>query len=406
MISSKQKSTINNEAFLRFKKKVMDVPEPFPLKKFRKLSWDKMKKASWDDLDREDWRYTRYDSFFPPAFVDFNSNDTSICGLTKKDIRSGVKVLKYPEQLTGILPFIQNNEQINASNDKWTFLNFSLFNDGVFIEVPKNYKVEGLLYVKHIFPGDGLSFPLSCINLNEGSELNIIEEFKGVENSAKDVISHAIINLGDNSKLNHVFVQNLSRKSKGLHYQRAFLGRDAEFQDHSVQLGSKMTRVVQNVDLNAPGGYLKSYGLVYARSDQHVDIQTSQVHNAPYTGGELLYRHVLTDRAKSIFKGKIVIEKEKTFCNSSQKNENLLLSSKAEAISLPKLEILNNEVKCSHGGTISSIDEDQLFYLTSRGISMSDARKMIIEGFFEEIIKKSATQEIADIISKKIKEVL
>ncbi len=406
MEAVKQTSSMNNQPFLSFKKRIMDNPEPFPLKKFRKISWDKMEKSSWSELDREDWRYTRYDSFFPSTFIYSGSNKTTICGLTKKDIKFGVRVIKYPDQTNGILRFIQEDDQINYFNDKWIFLNFSLFNDGVFIEIPKNHKVEGLIYVQHHSPGEGLGFPLTYINLNEGSELSIIEEFKGEENSTKDIISNTIINLEDNSKLNHVFIQNLSKKSKGLHYQNAFLERDSIFNTHSVQIGSKISRFIQNVELRGPGGYLKNYGLLYGCNGQHIDIQTNQVHKAPYTGGELLYRHVLTDRAKSIFKGKIVIEKGKTFCNSSQKNENLLLSPKAEAISLPKLEILNNEVKCSHGGTISSIDEEELFYLTSRGIGMDDARKMIIEGFFEEIIKKTATQDIADIISKKIKEAL
>ncbi len=146
--------------------------------------------------------------------------------------------------------------------------------------------------------------------------------------------------------------------------------------------------------------------MLYGRDRQHLEIQTNQVHKAHHTCGEALYRHVLTDRAKSIFKGKIIIEKDQVFCNATQKNENLLLSPKAEAISLPKLEILNNDVQCSHGATISSIDEDQLFYMTSRGIGMDNARKMIVEGFFEEIIKKSATKDMAEVISRKVKEML
>ncbi|MEE9164991.1 MAG: Fe-S cluster assembly protein SufD, partial [Nitrospinota bacterium] len=296
--------------------------------------------------------------------------------------------------------------QANFFYDKWTLLNTSLFNRGVFIEIPKNYKAEGTLNIQHDFVEGGLEFPFTYLKLNEGSELNLIEEYNGGINGLKHVVGNTIINQAAGSKLNHVFIQNLSRESKGLFYQNAVLDRDAEFQTHSVHLGSKTARAIQNIEFREQGGCLKNYGLLYGRNRQHFDIQITQTHKAPYTGGEVLYRHVLADRAKSIFKGKIVIEKEEAFCNATQKNENLLLSPKAEAISLPKLEILNNDVQCSHGATISSIDEDQLFYMTSRGIGMDNARKMIVEGFFEEIIKKSATKDMAEVISRKVKEML
>ncbi len=402
----KDKFSRNDRALFNYYKKIINIPEPFPLKKFRKTAWTKMEKMFWSDLDREDWRYTKCDVFFPDAFITAGSYQIAISGLSDKDVSSGSRAIKYPEQMSEVIRPIQENGQFSYFYDKWTLLNTSLFNRGVFIDIPKNYKTKGTLYIKHNFAEDGLEFPFTYIKLNEGSELNVIEEYSGIEAGSKIVISNTVINLADNSKLNHVFIQSLSSESKGLFYQNAVFGKDTEFQTHSVQLGSKTGRVIQNIELRAPGGYVKNFGLLYGRDRQHLDIQTTQVHKAPHTGGEALYRHVLTDRAKSIFKGKIIIEKDQVFCNATQKNENLLLSKKAEAVSLPKLEILNNEVQCSHGATISSLDEDQLFYLISRGIGMDDARKMIIEGFFEEILKKSASQEITEIILKKLKIIL
>ena len=404
--SRNNKALFNYYKFYNCYKKIKGTPEPFLLKKFRKTAWTEMGKSFWGDLNREDWRYTKYDVFFPGAFISSNSYNITIKGLTDKDISAGVRAIKYPEQMSEVLPFIQDNGQTGYFYDKWTLLNASLFNRGVFVDIPKNYKAERTLYIQHNFAENGMEFPLTYIKLNEGSELNLIEEYNGGMHGLKHIISNTIINLAANSKLNHVFIQTLSRESRSLFYQNAVLGRDSEFQTHSVHLGSKTGRVIQNIEFREPGGYLKNYGLLYGCKKQHIDIETNQIHKAPHTGGELLYRHVLADRAKSIFKGKIVIEKGKTFCNATQKNENLLLSPKAEAISLPKLEISNDEVQCSHGVTISSIDDEQLFYLASRGIGMNEARKMIVEGFFEEIIKKSATQDIAEVISRKVKEVL
>ncbi len=405
IIKDKNKFSRNDRALFNYYKKMINTPEPFPLKKFRKTAWEKMEKLFWGELDREDWRYTNYDVFFPDTFIT-GSYQIAISGLSDKDVSSGVRAIKYPEQMNDVIPFISDNGQVNFFYDKWTLLNASLFNKGVFVDIRKNYKAEGTLNIQHDFAGGGLEIPLTYIKLNEGSELNLIEEYNGGTSGSEHVISNTIIDLAANSKLNYVFIQNLSKDSKGLFYQNAFLDRDAELQVHSIHLGSKTGRVIQNVELREPGSYLKNFGLLYGSGRQHFDIETNQVHKAPHTGGELLYRHVLADRAKSIFKGKIVIEKDETFCSATQKNENLLLSPKAEAISLPKLEILNNEVQCSHGVTISSIDDEQLFYLTSRGIGMDNARKIIVEGFFEEIIKKSATQSIAEVISRKVKEVL
>ncbi len=365
-----------------------------------------MEKMLWSDLDREDWRYTKYDVFFSKTFVLNSASQIAISGLSDKDISSGVRAVKYSDQMSDVMTWFEDRELTGFFYDKWTLLNTSLFNQGVFVEIPKDYKTEGTLTIAHNYTENDFEVPFTFIKLNKGSELDLIEEYEGGVSSLNHVISNTIIELADDSKINHVFIQNLSRESRGLFYQNAVLGRGAEFQTHSVHLGSKTGRVIQNIDFRGPGGYLKNFGLLYGRDRQHLDIQTTQVHKAPHTGGETLYRHVLADRSKSIFKGKIIIEKDKTFCNATQKNENLLLSPGAEAVSLPKLEIFNDEVQCSHGSTISSIDEDQLFYLTARGISMDNARRMIIEGFFDEIIKKASTQDIAGFISKKIKESL
>ncbi len=396
----------NEEAFSSYHKRIIDTSELLPFKKFRETCSVQMGKAPWSSEDREDWRYTSSDLFYPDFTLESGSYKTSITGLTEKDIRSGVRAIKDPEKMNEVVSFIQENKETSFLRDKWTLLNAAFFSGGVFLNIPKDYKAEGIIYLHHDFTGYGPEFPLTYIKLDRGSELNIVEEYKGDERGAKTVISSTIIELEADSKLNHVFIQNLSPESKGLFYQKTGIGRDAFFQTHSVQLGSKLARVIQKIKLNAPGGYFKNFGLLYGRNKQHLDIQADQIHSAPHTGGEVLHRHALTDSAKSIFKGKIVIEKGKTFCNSTQKNENLLLSPKAMAISLPKLEIENNEVQCSHGATISSIDEDQLFYLTSRGIEINDARKMIVEGFFDEVIEKSTVEGLKKIISKKIKEAL
>ena len=144
------------------------------------------------------------------------------------------------------------------------------------------------------------------------------------------------------------------------------------------------------------GAHVEMLSLVAADADQEIDQRTLQSHNAPHTTSELLFKNTLADKAKTIFSGLIKVSEDAQLTDAYQTNRNLLLSNTAEANSLPGLEILANDVKCSHGATTSQIDPEEIFYMNARGIDKAHAHELIVYGFFEEIIERIDCEELAD----------
>jgi Fe-S cluster assembly protein SufD len=197
-------------------------------------------------------------------------------------------------------------------------------------------------------------------------------------------LNHIIVKEG--AKLNRILVQRLNGHSTFNHLEKIELHKNAQINNISLQLGSRQSRVESKGVIHAEGADFSNYSLSLGRNEQLFDQRTIQHHCAPNGRSNLLFKNALLDNSKSVFSGLIKVEPEAQNTDSFQTNRNLLLSPEAEADSLPGLEILANEVKCSHGATTSKIDEQELFYLQSRGMTKKQSEKLIVLGFFEEII--------------------
>ena len=164
--------------------------------------------------------------------------------------------------------------------------------------------------------------------------------------------------------------------------------KDALLSNIAVHLGSEQTRVESKGSLTEDGAEFENSSITLGRENQLFDQRTMQHHLSRNGKSTLSFKNALLDKSRSVFSGLIKVENDAQNTNAYQTNRNLLLSDNAEADSMPGLEILANEVKCSHGATTSKIDEQELFYLLSRGISRSVAERLIVLGFFEEVIEK------------------
>ncbi len=164
----------------------------------------------------------------------------------------------------------------------------------------------------------------------------------------------------------------------------------------ALNMGSSYARLENQVNILGAGANVKMYSLTVATGEQEFDQRTLQTHDAPSAVSDLLYKNALFDNARTIFSGMIRVEPDAQFTDAYQTNRNLLMSPKAEAVSLPGLEIEANDVKCSHGATTGQVDDAQLFYLQSRGIPKPVAYKLLVTGFFEEIIEKVNDDELAE----------
>ena len=173
-------------------------------------------------------------------------------------------------------------------------------------------------------------------------------------------------------------------------------GRNTSVKNLAVNIGAERARYENQSRIEGPGADVKMYSLTVAEENQEFDQRTYQTHKAENAVSDLLYKNALLDNARTIFSGLIKVAENAQQTDAYQTNRNLLLDPTAEANALPGLEILANNVKCSHGATTGNVDPEELFYMMQRGISKREAMKLMVFGFFEEVIEKIDNEELAD----------
>ena len=183
-------------------------------------------------------------------------------------------------------------------------------------------------------------------------------------------------------------IQNLSRETWHFATHHARVARDAELDWVAGGFGSKKGKVRIQNDLAGPGATSRVTGAYFADGEQHLDYDTFQEHIAPRTESDFAFKGALRDQASTVWRGMIRVENEAQQTNAYQENRNLMLSPKAHADSIPGLEILANDVRCTHGSTTGQVDREQLFYLMARGLSRQEAERIIVRGFFQDILDR------------------
>lgn len=268
----------------------------------------------------------------------------------------------------------------------------ALWDRGLFLYVPRNVHIAAPVTARITSRQDGVAiFPRTIVVLEEGAEVTLIETFQSDPSSPHTTTSchaRAEFYCGAGSRLHHVAVQNWHRDMRHLAHQHARVGRDARYQTHAIALGSKVAKQINEVVLAEPGADATMSGLSFGSAAQQIDHHTLQTHLAPHTASNLLYKTVLKDTAVSVYTGLIRMAPAAQQATAYQASRNLLLSEQCAANAIPQLEIEANDVKCSHGATMGPVDEEQCFYLMSRGCSRPDAETMIALGFFGELLQR------------------
>jgi Fe-S cluster assembly protein SufD len=188
-----------------------------------------------------------------------------------------------------------------------------------------------------------------------------------------------------------------------MQFNSTVVRRDARVQSLNLHLGAKQARHESLSQLQAPGGFSEMLALTVASGAREFDQRTLQIHQAPNTKSDLLYKNALLDKSRTIFSGLIVVDPDAQKTDAYQSNRNLMLSEDAESNSLPGLEIQANDVRCTHGSTSAPIDADQAFYLKSRGIPEEAANELLIFGFFEDVLSRLENEELHSAIRNLIR---
>ncbi len=289
-------------------------------------------------------------------------------------------------------------------SEKFTALHTALLNDGAFIYLPKGVELADPLAVFHYAASPGAAvFPHTLVIAEQNARATVVDFFRSADAGTHFACGRNDLIASHGAQLTYVAAQTWSRDTLSFQSNSTVARRDARVTSLNLHLGGRQSRHESHSQLAAPGAHSEMLALTVAHGSQEFDQRTLQIHQAPHTSSNLLYKNALLQQAKTIFSGLIVVDPDAQKTDAYQSNRNLMLSEEAEANSLPGLEIQANDVRCTHGATSSRIDPEQEFYLQARGIAKEAADELLIFGFFEEVLSKLDHQTLHDSLRDLIK---
>ncbi|MFQ3226078.1 MAG: Fe-S cluster assembly protein SufD [Lentimonas sp.] len=289
-------------------------------------------------------------------------------------------------------------ESTELGSEKYFGLHAQLVKAGSILFVPKGVEIEKPFINYYWTSGEKAAvFPHTLIIAEANSRASVVDIFfsETEENEAMN-ISVSNIHAASGANVFRKVVQDWNEKTVSFQLDTTVADRDTRVKNLAVNIGAQRARFENQTRIDGPGADVKMYSLTVAEETQEFDQRTFQTHNAGNAVSDLLYKNALLDNSRTIFSGLIKVAKNAQQTDAYQTNRNLLLDPTAEANALPGLEILANDVKCSHGATTGNVDSEELFYMMQRGIAKRDAMKLMVFGFFEEVIEKVDSDELAD----------
>jgi Fe-S cluster assembly protein SufD len=281
----------------------------------------------------------------------------------------------------------------DASPDAFTALHDAFLAGGAYVKVPRGVVVERPIVVLHWSEGDGLaSFPHTLVVAEDGAEVTVFDRY-GSSDARVHRAGHlvdAVVELviGDNAHVRYLSVQEQGAHTWQVALQRAHLGRDASLKSSVVALGGSYARLRSESLLAGSGAESDLTAVYFGDGHQMLDFRTLQDHDAPNTRSDLLFKGAVEDTAQSVYSGLIRIRPDAQKSVAFQTNRNLVLTEGADARSVPNLEIEADDVKCSHASTVGPVDDDQLYYLATRGVPPEEAERLIVLGFFDDVFDR------------------
>ncbi|MGQ0561261.1 MAG: Fe-S cluster assembly protein SufD, partial [Gemmatimonadota bacterium] len=285
-----------------------------------------------------------------------------------------------------------------ASRGKFAALNAALWSTGVFVYVPRGVRIEKPIRIaRYIATGGVAVLPRTLIVAEEASHVACVEEFRSPDFTEPTLsVGAAEVIANQNADVQYVALQSWGRGVRHIAAQRTIAARDANVDTLVVNLGASVARVDLAASLEGPGARSDMLGLYFAQGTQHFDHNTRQDHKVPHATSDLLYKGALYDKTRAVFRGIIKVFPKAQRTDAYQTNRNLLLSSQAEATSLPNLEIEADDVRCSHAATVGHLDQEELFYIMTRGVTRREAERLVVFGFFGEVLDRLPLPQVVE----------
>jgi Fe-S cluster assembly protein SufD len=400
-----------------------DVPElkDETLASYRAHAWDAFKRLSLPKTTEEPWRRTDLRNLPVDSFVLPNGNlpddlpsvpedllkpliadqhggqivlkpggaeidlDESISnqGVIFTDLKTAQE--EHPELVARIL-----GDVVKPEEGKFAALAGALSQNGVLLYVPKNVQVEQPLHSVFWGPGAFAYISHLLVLVDEGASVTYVHESASPTEEDTNTMHAGIVEIKVEQAANLKFVelQSWGKHVWNFSHERARVDRDANLDWIFGAIGSRLTKNFTELDLAGQGSAGRMSGFYFTDGKQHLDHDTQQNHFAPNTTSDLLFKGALKGKSRSVWQGMIYVAPGAQKTDGYQANRNLVLDDQARADSIPGLEIMADDVRCTHGATIGKLEEEPLFYLKSRGIPQKEAERLVVEGFFDPIMQR------------------
>ena len=387
-------------------------------KKFRIKNLELFKAAGFPNKRHEDWKFSDFKNIVDTNFKILDTNKVS--SINKKIdllrdfehnyiflINGNLHASNFDYEKKERIKLISYNNSFNykESDNTMVCLNHALAENGYSLEIEKNYKFKKILVIYNLFTKNLENKILNIknkIKLNENSELHImdytINESKFINNTYEEII------LEKDSRFKNIYIQN--NKSNGFFHKflKNKLSLNSNYSNLIFSSGLKFNKLDIECDLIDENCNCNILSALFLNKDEHQEIKTRINHLAPNCKSFQSVKNVLNPHSKGIFQGKIYVKDIAQKTDAYQLSKALLLNDDAEFNSKPELEIYADDVKCSHGSTSGSVDEDSLYYLMSRGLNRAEATKLLIKGFLNDVIEFIKSPSIKKFIEKKLEE--
>jgi Fe-S cluster assembly protein SufD len=298
---------------------------------------------------------------------------------------------------------------VDPHYDKFAALHAAFWTGGTLLYVPRNTVVDRPLHTLSLLSDGGVDLNHTLVVLEEGSEATLLSESTSLDHKGRGLHCGAVeLLVGSGARLRYVNLQDWGRGVWHFAHQKALVDRDGAVQWTIGALGARLAKVNQHVALVGPGADAQVNGVMFSEGRQHLCYHTLQHHEAPHCTSDLLYKGALQDRSRIVWRGMIKVDPGAQQTDGYQRNDNLMLNADARADSIPGLEIEADDVRCTHGATSGRVDDEQLFYCGTRGLTRQEAIRMIVSGFFQQVSDRIPIQSVrdalGDAISRRIRE--
>jgi Fe-S cluster assembly protein SufD len=412
--------------------------EPTWVSQLRRSAWERFEAMPWPTTREEEWMRTDIRAF---KLDKFQLGTNTSAELPRQLLTEGVELAGQSVSLDGLNrastladdlaakgvlfgplgKFLASHESVlrphfltrafNAGYDRFAALNAAFWASGTLLYVPRNVTIDRPLHIQNALSDGGADISHLLVILEEGAEATLLTEHNSNHQQATGFhCGGSELIVGPRARLRYVTLQDWGQGVWHFAHQKALVDRDASLQWTIGALGSRLSKVNQHVELVGAGAESQVNGAMFTENNQHLSYHTLQYHRAQSCRSDFLYKAALQDQSRTVWRGMIKVDPGAQKTDGYQRNDNLLLSEKARADSIPGLEIEADDVRCTHGSTSGRVDEELIFYARSRGFTRKEAIQMIVTGFFQQIFDRitipSVREALGLAIARRVREYL